>query len=151
MSTRERWIVYPLLFLTLGIAMRDKIVPPKHVQVEELAAVQIRCNQLQVAQLASASRFAAPTIQCAELAVTGPNGRPTIILITDPRTKGGLVETFSATGAPQVVLQPIETGGAVLSFDSRRRGATASPEKPKTPPASQPSKETEQAPPKVNP
>lgn len=25
MSTRERWIVYPLLFLTLGIALTDKI------------------------------------------------------------------------------------------------------------------------------
>ena len=23
MSTRERWIVYPLLFLTLGIALRE--------------------------------------------------------------------------------------------------------------------------------
>ena len=31
MSTRERWIVYPLLFMTLGIALRDKIMPPAHL------------------------------------------------------------------------------------------------------------------------
>ena len=27
MSNRERWIIYPLLFLSLGIAMRDKFAP----------------------------------------------------------------------------------------------------------------------------
>ena len=32
MSTRERWIVYPLLFLTLGIALRDKSAIGETVQ-----------------------------------------------------------------------------------------------------------------------
>ena len=31
MSTRERWIVYPILFMTLGIALRDKIIRPTHL------------------------------------------------------------------------------------------------------------------------
>jgi hypothetical protein len=35
MSPRERWTVYPLLFLTLGIALKDKIV--KLVNVDRVA------------------------------------------------------------------------------------------------------------------
>ena len=39
MSSRERWVVYPLLFLTLGIALKDKItreVSVKRLQCESL-------------------------------------------------------------------------------------------------------------------
>ena len=31
MTVNERWVVYPLLFLSLGVAMRDKMVPPDEV------------------------------------------------------------------------------------------------------------------------
>jgi hypothetical protein len=55
MSTRERWIVYPLLFLTLGIAMRNQFLPTKMLgavdfRAGELNAQTIRCNNLEVAQ-----------------------------------------------------------------------------------------------------
>jgi hypothetical protein len=43
MTDRERWTVYPLLFLALGITVKDKL-PPRHVDVEE-----VRCNKLVVA------------------------------------------------------------------------------------------------------
>ncbi|MEQ8847257.1 hypothetical protein [Botrimarina sp.] len=39
MSDRERWIVYPLLFLALGSALRDKLF-------KETRAKQILCEQL---------------------------------------------------------------------------------------------------------
>jgi hypothetical protein len=38
MTSRERWIVYPLLFLTLGIAMRDKVIPPQHFVAQAVTA-----------------------------------------------------------------------------------------------------------------
>lgn len=47
MTTRERWIVYPLLFLTLGIALRDKIVPQRMVVSEEVRARHIRCGDIE--------------------------------------------------------------------------------------------------------
>ncbi|MBU4399038.1 MAG: hypothetical protein KKE86_06840, partial [Planctomycetes bacterium] len=54
MSTRERWIVYPLLFLTLGIALRNKILPPTHfggmettLKAGEIDVRRIRCGELQ--------------------------------------------------------------------------------------------------------
>jgi hypothetical protein len=53
MSPRERWIVYPLLFMTLGIAIRNQFLPTNVVktmdlQANELAANTIRCNNLLV-------------------------------------------------------------------------------------------------------
>jgi len=39
MSERERWIVYPLLFLALGAALRDKLseqTRTKHIECQEL-------------------------------------------------------------------------------------------------------------------
>lgn len=47
MTTHERWIVYPLLFLTLGIALRPKITGGLTVP-EELAAPRVRCETLTV-------------------------------------------------------------------------------------------------------
>ncbi|MEM6329490.1 MAG: hypothetical protein AAF790_04485 [Planctomycetota bacterium] len=39
MSERERWIVYPLLFLALGAALRDKLM-------QQTRADQLVCNRL---------------------------------------------------------------------------------------------------------
>jgi hypothetical protein len=48
MTTRERWIVYPLLFLALGIVVRDKLIPPIHKTVvsQEIRAGSIRCGDI---------------------------------------------------------------------------------------------------------
>jgi hypothetical protein len=48
MSTRERWIVYPLLFLTLGIAMRNQFMPTNLFKAMDLRANDIQANELQV-------------------------------------------------------------------------------------------------------
>jgi hypothetical protein len=53
MSDRERWIVYPLLFLTLGVALRNQFFPTRRfgavdLRAGELSAQRIRCNQLVV-------------------------------------------------------------------------------------------------------
>jgi len=153
MSTRERWIVYPLLFLTLGIVMRDKVMPLARFQASEVAAGRIRCNQLQVDQVVSAGGLVVQGIQCGELLVGGPNGRPTVLVGTDAKTKGGVIETLSPAGAPLVVLQPTDSGGVVAASGFKRIGIVAPPEKPKTPSTplpKQPSKEPEKAPAKAS-
>lgn len=58
MSDRERWIVYPLLFLALGAALRDKI----HKQTR------------------------AKEIVCERLYLTDSDGQPTAVMIGDPAT-----------------------------------------------------------------
>ena len=39
MSDRERWIVYPLLFLSLGVSLHDKMLPSKEVKTHRVILV----------------------------------------------------------------------------------------------------------------
>jgi hypothetical protein len=176
MSTRERWIVYPLLFLTLGIALRDKIIRPARIKVDEIAAGQIRCNQLQVdqelgAKLATCTQLQTDqvgcnrlqvvagivvrSILCGEFAVGGSNGRPTVVIGTDPKTKGGVVETLASAGTPLVRLESTDSGGivradAVLPWERKKNAGNAPPEQPQTRPAPSP-KQPAKGPPGTSP
>ena len=46
MSDRERWTVYPLLFLAIGLAMRAVLVPP--AELGEIDAVKLVCREIVV-------------------------------------------------------------------------------------------------------
>ena len=48
MSSRERWIVFPLLFLALGVSLRDKLIPPNRSQAVEVHAESVVCRRLAV-------------------------------------------------------------------------------------------------------
>jgi hypothetical protein len=102
MSTRERWIVYPLLFMTLGIAMRDKVVPPAQLGNFRLQfeAGEISCDRL----------------QCHTLLVNGPNGQPVVAAGADATSRAGTVETFAANGMPLVRLFSNAAGGVVATL-----------------------------------
>lgn len=136
MSTRERWIVYPLLFLTLGITLREsyelKHGLPDHLRASEMAAREIHCEKLQVAQLlcdqadvvqmARARQMVCERVEsgqsaCRSLFVNGSNGRPVVVAIMDPRNHNGLLEILSANRAPLVQLQSNEGGGMVTAID----------------------------------
>jgi hypothetical protein len=103
MSTRERWIVYSLLFMTLGIALRDKVMPPTH-----LGNLGMRIE---------AGMVTAQRIRCSELAVTGPKGQPVVVAGTDAEGRAGLIETFTTGGKPQVRLFSNEAGGALTAIE----------------------------------
>ncbi len=180
MSTRERWIVYPLLLLTLGIVLRDKIVPQGHFQANEIAAGRIHCGQLQVDQLVdglavrnlrcgeefaagrihctqlqvdqviAAGGLAARGIRCGELVISGQNGRPTVVVATDVK-KGGVIQTFSPTGVPLVLVQPTDAGGIVVASAFVKSTITppSTPKTPSTPKPKSPSKEPERPPAKA--
>jgi hypothetical protein len=54
MTERERWIVYPLLFLALGAALRDKFVDPtvrKSIVCQELTVVDDEVDAQQGAHI----------------------------------------------------------------------------------------------------
>jgi hypothetical protein len=121
MSTRERWVLYPLLFLTLGIVMRDKVMLPTHLgamqfEAGEIATQRIRCNQLQVKELLC-DRLESNQTECRAFLVRGPNGQPTVLAGTDAKTNAGVVETHSAKGIPQVRLYSNNNGGQIATFE----------------------------------
>jgi len=68
MSERERWIVYPLLFLTLGIAMRNQFLPTKRFGAMDLGAGVIQaekiiCNNLAVLRQEECNRLHSDAIE----------------------------------------------------------------------------------------
>lgn len=51
MNDRERWIVYPLLFLALGASLRDKLLKQsinEQIKCSELYCDELICRQVQV-------------------------------------------------------------------------------------------------------
>jgi hypothetical protein len=127
MSTRERWIVYPLVFLTLGIALRDKLIPPARfgnlgmrLEAGEIATPRIRCNELHVRQVVcdrlESKQLESVQSQCQKLIVTAPNGRPVVLAGADASTQAGMIETFTAKGLPQIQLLSSDTGGLVTTI-----------------------------------
>jgi hypothetical protein len=141
MSTRERWIVYPLLFLTLGIAMRNQFLPTKRMgavdfMAGELSAQTIHCNNLEVMQdgkcnnlqfgsargdrlitaYAQSLQSRSGEAECHNLAITDEQDKPVIVMLEDPNTKSGAIQTMHANGAPQVQIHSNDTGGIVTAI-----------------------------------
>jgi len=68
MTDRERWIVYPLVFLTLGIALRNQFLPTRRfgavdLQAGEISAQKIICNDLVVRQTGACNQLQSEQFQ----------------------------------------------------------------------------------------
>jgi hypothetical protein len=51
MTSRERWTVYPLLFLSLGLAVRSIVVPSGEflaARVDDLECIRLTCGEIVV-------------------------------------------------------------------------------------------------------
>jgi hypothetical protein len=75
MSERERWIVYPLLLLTMGIALRDKLGVAKEVHARRII--------------------------CEQLTVSNEDAGPQVVL--ESTKSGGVVRAISANHTMQLV------------------------------------------------
>jgi hypothetical protein len=75
-SSRERWIVFPLLFLSLGVSLRDKLVPPSRSEVVELHADSVVCRRLAVVDEANRVVVALGDVDAkATVVAVGADGR----------------------------------------------------------------------------
>lgn len=132
MSTRERWIVYPLLFLTLGITMRDKVVPPDlkplsvdtdEIRCRTLRADSVRCGDLTVVgkQDNRCVELGATTGGAGQIEVFGPGGK--LIFVAGASKQGGfgLCEVADAQGRTQTQLSANAAGGQLSLVDPTRR------------------------------
>jgi hypothetical protein len=95
MSDRERWIVYPLLFLAIGLALRNNV----DMQDEQGGAADL--NQ----------------IRCKTLEVIGPDGQPKVTLAADDNGDG-VVETTAANGAVMMKMGSNPSGADLTLFDA---------------------------------
>jgi hypothetical protein len=91
MSNRERWTVYPLLFLTLGIALTDKVT----------------------------RRVDTDFVQCKTLLVTDGRGNPRVIVT--PTAEGGIVEAHAANSGINVILGQTNAMAGLMFSDASNR------------------------------
>ena len=140
MTTRERWIVYPLLFLSLGIALRDKLIPTS-VRAIDLTAPKVRCNQLEVASVRCLGKLECGVLALADpegnerirmgvlsdragqIEICGEDGKTVVVIGADAKGESGIVQTFSTKGDPLVQLRATEGGGALLLNDREKKTA----------------------------
>jgi hypothetical protein len=137
MTTRERWIVYPLLFLTLGIVMRDKFFVPRRmtagaIHCRELETVGVRCSQVEAgrvqcvevavgnSQLGDRGLLAVGSDGSGRLVLAGDDGRPVVAAGADPSGREGLVEVLRE-GTAQVELRSSPWGGAIAAMSNDKR------------------------------
>jgi hypothetical protein len=85
MNSRERWTVYPLLFLTLGIALTDKLT-----------------RQVQTDRVISKHLLQTDRVVCKNLLVTDRQGKPQVVVTAT--AGGGIVQTQANGPGLNVVL-----------------------------------------------
>ena len=98
MSERERWIVYPLLFLALGTALRDKMI-------DRTWSRNVVCEELLVVDGSRGSPSAPPTV--AHLGRIEKGGRaPSGQLSVDVVRAGEVIADRYSYGRRQVTVTP---------------------------------------------
>jgi len=128
MTTHERWVVYPLVFLALGIAMRDKFVGGhtrhKAIASQEIVANEIHCNKATASQEIVANEIRCNKLRIGQLegplVVTGPNGVDAVRMGVVP-DGGGRLEICSSSGETVVTAGTDQTGqaGLVQTLDDK--------------------------------
>ncbi|MBX9789321.1 MAG: hypothetical protein K2Y37_10430 [Pirellulales bacterium] len=129
MTDRERWTIYPLLALSLGMQVRDKVFP-----VTTLRAQSIHCRSLVVDAANGKPRITASSDGI--LRVLGDDDKPKILLGSDQNKAGivqvcgtsgqvrtalgvdeaqsvGTVSTFGSDGHPRVVIAAVDNSGMI--------------------------------------
>jgi hypothetical protein len=106
MTDRERWTVYPLLFLTLGIAVKDRIVDT------------VQCSRLVVRDRQGTEQVViAATPAGSALVVRDPKGVEQVII--SATSAGGLVRAQGTKTGVNVVLGHTEEIAGLMLYDAR--------------------------------
>jgi hypothetical protein len=116
MTSRERWTVYPLLFLALGLAMRAIVVPLGEfdaARVGSLESTRLVCKEILIENddgtiLVHMGRVVKGG--GGRIEIKDRDGIDTIAVGTRPDDRDGVVEFFDATGVSQGQLSaPVAT------------------------------------------
>lgn len=139
MTDRERWTVYPLIFLTLGIAVKDKI--SRAIDTDELHCKRLVCKEVVEggravygevnagavnaktvnAGVVQAKGAAVGEVDCNVLMVKDAAGQEQVLLTSTPQG-GGLIHTRGTVlvtdqeGRHQVLISSNENGGQVRTI-----------------------------------
>ena len=124
MIKRERWIVYPLLFLLIIMGLKDKLnSQQKSLQLKNLKVEQLEVGTVQGAK-ANFRELAAPLIQTGQLNVLDKQGVRKVVLHNAPSLKGnepdfektqGAITLLSSENKEMLVLGGGDRGGFIAA------------------------------------
>lgn len=106
MSSRERWTVYPLLLLAIGLAVRAGTVPPR---AEILEATVIECREFNVVSPDGTTLVRIGRVRDGgggRIEIRDRVGIDAIAIGTRPEGRAGVVEFFDEAGIPAGELLP---------------------------------------------
>ena len=112
MNSRERWTVYPLLFLALGLAVRSAAIPPDTfvtARIEGLDATRLVCREIVVQAddgtiLVHIGRVVGGG--GGRIEVRDSDGVEAVALGTGPGGRDGAIEFFDVQGGDAGRLTP---------------------------------------------
>lgn len=104
MTTRERWTVYPLLFLAIGLGVRAQSLTPDVegvVRVDALDASRVVCRELRVDADDGTTLVHAGRVRGGgggRIEIRDARGRDSVAIGTNPGRREGGVEFFETDG-----------------------------------------------------
>lgn len=109
MTSRERWTVYPLLFLAIGLAVRSTVVP-------EAAFSTLTADAVETGQ-----------VVCRELVVTGQDGTVVVHVGRLVDGGGGRIEIKDGSGVELLAVgsRPETREGVIEFYDDKGEPASA--------------------------
>lgn len=113
MTTRERWTVYPLLFLAIGLALRAATIPPADLEVDALEAGRVVCGEIVVTSDDGTKLVHIGRVKGGgggRIEISDRAGAEAVAIGTGPEGRAGSVEFFDADGKTTGVLDgmPLE-------------------------------------------
>jgi hypothetical protein len=93
--------------MSLGVSLRDKILPPAHGGNPGLRF--------------EAGEIVTGRISCSEFHIFGPNGKPVVLAGVEANTHSGFIETLTSNGVPLIQLHSTDVGGLVAAVGREGR------------------------------
>ena len=108
MTSRERWTVYPLLFMALGFGFKNGI--DNQADHESFDGRLVRSKEF------NGKEFNGDVVRCKELVVVNESDKP-VVQVSTNKTGAGIVQTANSNGTFQVVLTADSAGGVLRLLD----------------------------------
>jgi hypothetical protein len=124
MPDRERWTVYPLLFLALGVSLKDKLT--RSVATDRVDCKTLVCEQLEVSGAQSGNRVTVlnGNVLCEGLEVKGPKPDQRVTVTQGNILCRTLVAT-DETGKQQLAVVSSNQDGGILRVYGTHTGTHA--------------------------
>jgi hypothetical protein len=117
MTTRDRWTIYPLLFLAIGLALNACI--QSQADHSAFEGKLVRAARLE-GDLVRGEKIEGDVVICKELVVINESGKP-VVQVTTNKAGAGVLQTANGNGAFQVVLTADSAGGVLRTLDVNGR------------------------------